>query len=192
MIAIPDALWERLLDEIARTVSGVERVAYLDGFRAGEALIVTTLTIPDAELNPGFFTVGAGSMSQAGRHFRQFGMSRLAQVHTHGGAGCRHSQYDDEHPYSQRAGAISIVLPNHATERPGPLDGIVHIREGDGWVALTTEDAARLIRVVPSLLDFRSQKWIASKPGTLGRLMTNCATWISQIRSRSRSSFPRN
>ena len=189
MIAIPDSVWQTLLDEFARAVQSVERVAYLDGFLLGDSGVVTTVTLPDAELNPGFFTVSAETMSQAGRHFRQYGMARLVQVHTHGGSGCYHSDYDDKHAYSQRRGALSIVLPYHARNRPTPFDGVIHLREESGWLPLTEHEAAQVIRIVPSLLDYRSPIWIESTTGTLERWMANCSRWIRQLPSRSRSFF---
>lgn len=155
MIVIPEAIWQRLLGEFARTRGPVERIAFLDGVRAAEDGVVTTLTLPDADLSGSWYDVSAEAMSQAGGHLREHRMARLAQVHTHGGSGCRHSSRDDELAYSQREGAISIVLPEHATRHPGPHDGLVHRKVGDHWVGLSPAEAAEVVRIVPSLLDFR-------------------------------------
>jgi hypothetical protein len=191
VISIPSLLWEQLLDEFARIVQPVERVAYLDGFRLGDSGVVTTITIPDAELHGGYFTVTAEAMSQAGRHFRQYGMARLAQVHTHGGAGCQHSGYDDEHAYAQHLGALSIVLPYHADQRPTPFEAAIHIRQPEGWIALDNEEALAMVRVVPSLFDYRSPIWTESTTVTQGRLMASLFRWIKQTASRLPSRFRR-
>jgi len=175
-LLIPDALWERLLDEFARHDPAVERVGFLDGIRIpaaehgfGDAgnrgetatgwgapiAVATTLVLPRAQLTPGWYRIGAAAMSAAGAHLRTFGPARLAQVHTHGNADTRHSPMDDSRAYSQRPGALSIVLPHHAQHRPAPSQGGVHVREVDGWRRVPPATAGRLIRLVPTILDQR-------------------------------------
>jgi hypothetical protein len=166
VIVIPEAAWTTLLNEFARTVPGVEHVAFLDGVRTESGGVVTTVTIPDAELHSGYYDVSAEAMSEAGRHFRVHRLARLAQVHTHGGAGCRHSWRDDEKAYSHREGAVSIVLPYHAGSRPRPHDGVVHVRSASRWLPLDEQAAREAVRLVPSLLDFRSDRWIESPAAT--------------------------
>jgi hypothetical protein len=166
VIVIPDAIWERLLDEFARTRGSVERVAFLDGIRSGDIGVVTTLTIPDSDLYPGFYDVSSDAMSQAGTHLRRHAMTRLAQVHTHGLGGCHHSLRDDAMAYSQREGAISMVLPYHGTRRPRHDEGATHRRTEDGWVVLESGATAAAIEIVPSLLDFRRSQWIESPTAT--------------------------
>lgn len=187
MISIPDALWSQLLDEFARVDPAVERVAYLDGYRIGDDGVVTTVTIPDADLHPGYYDVSAAAMSQAGQHFRTYEMARLAQVHTHGGAGCHHSWRDDEAAYSQRSGSVSIVLPYHAARRPQPHEGIVHLREADGWTRLDVPQAASTVRLIPALLDFRSPKWIQSQTDTQAPSTGAWSRWMNRIALRFRS-----
>jgi hypothetical protein len=192
VISIPDFLWERLLDEFARLNDPVERVAYLDGFRVGDQKVVTTVTIPDAELHAGYYDVTSAAMSQAGQHFRTYGLARLGQVHTHGGPGCGHSTRDDEAAYSQRIGSVSIVLPYHGQHRPHPTDGSVHIRRHEGWVALDTSQADAAVRLLPSLLDFRSQKWTVSSIATPEPSGTGLFQWIKRTVHRWWSRSRRN
>jgi hypothetical protein len=187
MIVLPGAVWGRLLDELARHVEGVELVAYLDGVREGDLGVVTTLVLPDAELAPGYFTVPTAAMSQAGQHFRQHGLARLLQIHTHGGAGCAHSWRDDEMAYSQQPGALSLVLPFHARRRPGPFDGLLHVREISGWRPLDDDEARSLLRVVPAHLDFRSERWMKLPPATEELSRAGFGRWISRWRRRSSS-----
>ncbi len=160
MISIPEQLWRHLLDQFARHPRGVERVGYLDGMRwydpaGGEHGVVTTVTIPNATLTEGNYRVSAESIARAGRHLPDFGLVRLVQVHTHGNGWVDHSTTDDQKAYTRRPGAISIVLPDHARNQPGPLDGGVHIRDSRGWRRLVTGDAAEFVRIVPSDIDFR-------------------------------------
>src|SRR5438105_998999 len=109
MITIPDCMWELLLDEFAVEARQVEQVGYFDGVPFDVGGVVTTVTIPDADLRPRFFDVSPSAMSQAGKHFRAFRLVRLAQVHTHPEAWTGHSPHDDQRAYSQLEGALSIV-----------------------------------------------------------------------------------
>lgn len=174
MILIPESSWASLLDEFARVGRAVERVAYLDGIRQGSIGVVTSITIPEADLHPGHYDVSAEAMSQAGQHFRQYGLERLAQVHTHRGDWCNHSPRDDERAYSLRDGSVSIVLPHHALNRPGPADGVVHVRRAGQWQALSVDEASAFVRLVPSLLDFRSSQWFVSPIATKA---TSAGAW---------------
>ena len=166
MLSIPEQLWNHLLDQFAQHPRGVERVAYLDGIRWSDTGgrqhgVVTTVTIPNAVLTEGNYRVSAENIAQAGRHLPAYGLVRLAQVHTHGNGWTDHSHTDDEKAYTRRPGAISIVLPDHARNQPGPLDGGVHIREPNRWHRLSLEQAAQVIRIVPSEIDFREgrRRW---------------------------------
>ncbi len=155
MIVLSQLIWDTLLDEFRWPRSAVERVAYIDGIPAGDLQIATTLTIPNAEMHPTYFTVSADAMSEAGKHFRLFGMERLAQVHSHPGRGVKHSSFDDENAYSQSDGSVSIVLPEHARHRPDLMHCGIHIRESHGWRYLSTAEIERAMRIVPGCLDFR-------------------------------------
>lgn len=163
MLFIPDSLWAKLLDTFDESPRDVERVAYLDGLRLrdGEG-VVTTVVVPDATLNAGWYQVSADAVMQAGSHMFTHGLVRLAQVHTHPTDWVDHSSTDDRIAYSQRPGAISIVLPDHARRRPRPADGGVHVRTSSGWRRLSASAAADTVGLVPSFLDFRptaTKRW---------------------------------
>jgi hypothetical protein len=180
-----------LLDEFARQRPGVERVAYLDGYRRDDVGVVTTVVIPDATCEPGYYTVNAEQMREAGKHFRPYGIQRLAQVHTHGDRGLGHSTRDDQMAYSQRDGALSLVLPEHAAGRPKPGQGLLHVRTPDGWLTLDPTEAAAVITVIPSLLDYRRTTWTASQPVTRTRWAAGWHRLIRLARAPSRWSFRR-
>lgn len=185
-LVLPESVWESLLDQFARQRPGTERIAFLDGYQLDGDAVVTTLTIPDATCEPGHYTVSADQMREAGAHFRRYGMVRLAQVHTHGGLGLHHSGRDSQMAYSQRDGAISIVLPEHARHRPLPAAGLVHVRTTDAWRPLRADEAAGLIVLVPSVLDFRREVWAASPPATKSTSAAWLARWMLRLRSRFR------
>jgi hypothetical protein len=182
-LVLPESVWESLLDQFGRQRPGVERIAFLDGYRLGEDAVVTTLTIPDATCEPGYYTGSPDQMREAGAHFRRYGMVRLAQVHTHGGFGLHHSGRDDQMAYSQREGAISIVLPEHAVRRPRPTAGLVHVRTTDSWRPLATGEAADLIVLVPSALDFRRETWTPSPRATKSPFAAWSGRWMRRLLS---------
>ena len=158
MIVIPDSVWDSMLDEFAREMRAVEQVVYLDGVRYAvlpSVGVVTTLTIPDAHLEDGRFEVSSESMSQAGKHLRQFQLKRLAQVHTHPEAWVGHSPWDDLKAYSSAPGSMSIVLPDYARFRPTLNDAGVHLRTETKWRQLVASEVSHYVRVVPGFLDFR-------------------------------------
>lgn len=183
-----------MLKELARERPGVERVAYLDGVRLGTAdsasedglelvhetpAVVTTVTIPDAVLHPGWFRVPAESMRAAGKHLRDLRLMRLAQVHTHGGSWVGHSGTDDDDSYSQRVGAVSIVLPQHANDQQ-QLDGAgIHVRDRDAWRQLAQAEVARAIQFIPELIDLREDTCLDWATGTP---VTPAALFDQQLR----------
>jgi hypothetical protein len=181
-LVIPEDRWAELLVRFAQQKPGDERIGYLDGFMADDAAVVTTVTIPRAECTPGYYTVEAEQRSEAGAHLRRLGMRRLAQVHTHGGADTTASCRDEQLAYSQRAGAVSIILPFHAAERPSPTSGSVNLRTENGWKRLTASEAEGLVFVVPSTLDFRRQLWTESRRGMMAILVAFSGRRTRQLR----------
>jgi hypothetical protein len=157
MIVIPSSAWRRLIGEFLKTGPALERVGYFDGVRNKDIGVVTTVVIPEAELHPRYYRVSADAMSAAGQHLRRYDLVRLAQVHTHGGVWTGHSKRDDERAYSQRPGALSIVLPDHGLCCPGLGDAGVHLRERGGWRELAPDEVLERIRLVPDFLDFRPE-----------------------------------
>lgn len=155
MIVLPKLLWERMLDEFGRVRPSVERVAYLDGVPTQTGGVVTTLTLPNAVLEPRRYNVSAEGMSEAGKHLRAHGLRRLAQVHTHGGKWVNHSPEDDRRAYSQQDGAVSIVLPHHGKHLPTVVEAGVHLRGPDGWRRLEPDEVPDHLQVVPGFSDFR-------------------------------------
>lgn len=157
MIVVPETLWERMLGEFRQLGPSKECVTYFDGVPTRDGGVVTTLTMPDAVLEPRRYRISADAMSQAGEHLRAHRLRRLAQVHTHGDRGVGHSSEDDRRAYSQQDGAVSIVLPYHAKRKPTIADAGVHVREPGGWRRLEPYEISDHLRVVPGFLDFRGK-----------------------------------
>ncbi|MBB3750816.1 hypothetical protein FHT44_003311 [Mycolicibacterium sp. BK634] len=194
MLTIPENIWLTMLDTFTTFPPSHERVAYLDGVRhRGQQVhhsVATTVTVPDAVTSPGNFTVSALAMEQAGEHFSALGLVRLAQVHTHGGSWIDHSHIDDSHAYSQRDGALSIVLPHHGAGHPWPWQTGVHLREPAGWRRLTGDEINDVLRLVPTVLDYRRSTWSAYPTATPATSAVNShrsrqpsrPRWLSSLR----------
>jgi proteasome lid subunit RPN8/RPN11 len=155
-LLLPAAIWESTVAALRRPPHDRERVAFLDGLRGeGGAGAVTTLTLPEALTSAGHYEVDAAQMSRAGRHLRRFGLVRLAQVHSHPAGWTDHSPEDDEAAFSQRDGAISIVVPDYAGCAPGLADCGVHERGPQEWRRLSPTELAARVLIVPSTIDLR-------------------------------------
>lgn len=155
-LVLPARIWQNAMEVLRERPHDLERVVYFDGCRLEPGLgVITTLTIPHAEYTHGHFDVPAEEMSRAGQHLRRLGLVRLAQAHTHPADWTGHSPYDNEMAFSQRDGAISIVIPNFAGCASGLADCGVHIRERRGWRQLRPSELPDTVQVVPSLIDVR-------------------------------------
>lgn len=165
-VRIPEAVWQTVLDLFAQHDPGVERVAYLDGFRidevgypgvepAGRVYVAITVVIPEAVLRPGNYFVPAEAVSAASGYLRTGRMTRVAQVHSHGNDWVDHSPTDDDCAYSQRPGAVSVVVPFHGAMRSDVTECGVHIRTESGWRRVHPES---VLKVIPSVFDHRSAK----------------------------------
>ena len=193
-IRISAALWEEVLDVFAAHQPGVERVAYLDGYRVDETgypgvdpgdqtFVAVTVVVPDADLHPRYYTVSADVISQAGQHLRTLHMTRVAQVHTHGNDWVDHSTTDDDRAYSQRPGTISIVVPHHSQHRPPVADCGVHLRTEHGWRRVKPDS---VITIVPTVLDHRSHPWTPpespASPASTGGIFARFLDWTKRAR----------
>ncbi|MEV0623569.1 hypothetical protein AB0I81_60350 [Nonomuraea sp. NPDC050404] len=190
---IPEALWKAVLDLFAQHPPGVERVAYLDGYRIDETgypgtspghtvYVAVTVVVPDAILRPGNYVVPAEAVSAAGHHLRAERMTRIAQIHSHGDDWVEHSRTDDDRAYSQRPGAISIVVPFHGATRPDVTDCGVHVRTETGWRRV---HPANFIKIIPSVLDHRSTPWMPTQdPAPTGGIFSRSRAWMGTVLSR--------
>ena len=85
------------------------------------------------------------------------GLVNLAQVHTHPPqCSVSHSPYDDQHSYSTREGALSLVWPDYGCTAGLNLKGVgVHERRGGRWIRLNEEQVVQRIHLVDSIADYR-------------------------------------
>jgi hypothetical protein len=155
-LIIPGATWQTAIAALRQPPHDRERVAYFDGPRSQHGIgIVTTLTLPNADERDGNFHVNASEMSRAGQHLRRLDLMRFAQIHSHPASWTGHSSYDDEMAFSQRDGAISIIVAHFAGCSPGLADCGVHLRDAEGWRELDRVEKSAVVQIVPSVVDLR-------------------------------------
>lgn len=117
--------------------------------------VVTTVVNPVQRVSRGYFEVPHEGTRAMGEALVHHGLVNLAQVHTHPGRWVDHSEWDDDHAYSTREGALSLVWPCYGRElRPSEEWG-VHERRGGAWVRLDSAAVVGRIIVVPGALNLR-------------------------------------
>jgi hypothetical protein len=135
---------------------GVETACFWFGVDAGQLQVVTTVALPKLYQTSGNYLVEMSSLRRMAALMRPSGLTNLAQVHTHPTEWVKHSPYDDEHAYSTRHGALSLVWPHYGATLGHDLHGIgVHERRNGEWIRLSETQTEERIRLVDDLADFR-------------------------------------
>lgn len=137
--------------------AGVETACYWFGMEVEQVQIATTLALPRLFQTSGSYQVDSASMRLIAQEMRDQGLVNLAQIHTHPpGCSVWHSRYDDQHAYSTREGALSLIWSGYGLGVSHTLAGIgVHERRNGRWVHLSEEEIAKRMRLVDSLVDHR-------------------------------------
>lgn len=112
------ALWERLLEELARRGSGErESGAFLLGRRWGERREILDVAYYDdlapESLVDGMILFPGGAYGELWRLCRERRMQVVADIHTHPHA-ARQSWIDREHPMIAEVGHIALIAPRFA------------------------------------------------------------------------------
>ena len=158
MIILPSSIWDSVLTDLRRGLRRLEHVAFLDGIETDDYKVVTTTTIPKAKLAPRTYTICPAAMAEAGKHLFEYGLVRIAQVHSHPSAFVEHSPYDDEMAYSRHEGAMSIVLPHYAKKNATLESAGVHVYQSRRWIRIDPAQISDWIRIVPSFLKFNRRR----------------------------------
>lgn len=136
--------------------AGVETACFWFGMDAGATQVVTTVAAPKLYQTRGNYSVDMSSLRRLAGAMRGQGLTNLAQVHTHPSEWVGHSPYDDDHTYSTREGAISLVWADYGLSLGYDLNGIgVHERREGLWVLLDERETKERIRLVDDFADFR-------------------------------------
>lgn len=135
-----------------------EGVVYWFGFESGEAAIVTTLVVPDADTSWGCIRTTPQANAQALSAIVGTPLILLGQAHSHPGAGVRHSETDDRETFASFDGAISVVVPNFGRDEIDLETCGIHRHTGGAFQYIETSEISDHICVLPDEADFRKKK----------------------------------
>lgn len=135
----------------------VETACFWFGVDAGHLQIVTTVAVPKLFQTRGNYQVEKTSMRRLAAAMREKRLTNLAQIHTHPpGCDVKHSLYDDEHAYSTKDGALSLVWGDYGSHLRSDLHGIgIHERRDGEWILLSEKKASQRILLADDFADFR-------------------------------------
>jgi len=158
-VYIAENLLERtrtLLASFAKN-SRSEGVVYWFGFELGEAAVVTTLVVPDADTSWGCIRTSPRANAEALSAIIGTPLILLGQAHSHPGVGVRHSETDDRETFASFDGAISVVVPNFGQEKINLETCGIHRHTDGAFQYIETSEIADHISVLPGEADFRKK-----------------------------------
>ncbi len=158
-VYITENLLERtrtLLASFAKN-SRSEGVVYWFGFEFGEAAVVTTLVVPDAETSWGCIRTSPQANAEALSAIIGTPLILLGQAHSHPGDGVRHSETDDRETFASFDGAISVVVPNFGREKINLETCGIHRHTDGAFQYIKPSEIADHISVLPGEADFRKK-----------------------------------
>ncbi len=134
-----------------------EGVVYWFGFELGEAAVVTTLVVPDADTSWGCIRTSPQANAEALSAIIGTPLILLGQAHSHPGDGVRHSETDDRETFASFDGAISVVVPNFGRETINLDTCGIHRHTGGTFQYIEPSEIADHISVLPGEADFRKK-----------------------------------
>jgi hypothetical protein len=111
--------------------------------------------VPKQVVGPGRFDIPHAATRAMGERLVEYQLVNVAQVHSHPDWCVEHSPWDDDHAYSRRDGALSIVWPCYGTLLPAIEHWGVHECQDRTWRLLDPAETARRVVILPSVLDLR-------------------------------------
>lgn len=158
-VYITEILLERTYALLANfsEISRSEGVVYWFGFELGEAAVVTTLVVPDADTSWGCIRTTPKANAQALSVIVGTPLILLGQAHSHPGSGVRHSPTDDLETFASFDGAISVVVPNYGKEAINLETCGIHRHLRGAFQYIATPEISAHIRLLPGEADFRKK-----------------------------------
>lgn len=129
---------------------GNEGLVFLAGTQENDQTFFTTVVVPKIQNTRGSVFVDAGEYGNCGKVARAAGLVVLAQVHSHPGSCCHHSDGDDRLIVMPFEGMLSIVVPNYARRLVPVSQWGVHQRHGRTWYLCRPESVAKYL-IVPAM-----------------------------------------
>ncbi len=150
-----------LAQETARILSSFaterpsEGIVYWFGIERGDAAVVTTLIVPDADTNDGCIRTSVEANAAAITVITGTPLVFIGQAHSHPGRHVSHSQVDDEEGFARFDGAISVVVPWFGKYGLSIEQCGVH-RHMNGKYSRVRDIEAHL-RILPGFADLRAK-----------------------------------
>jgi len=131
-----------------------ENVLYIAGFIDSSRRVGCAVIAPEAETGWGYYSTSRDSHSAVLEFLGNSGLSVVAQVHCHPGAGTEHSDADDDLAFVHVEGHWSLVIPLYGLRGMMPLSacGIHRFSGGQFWL-LSPEAAETRVIITPSFTD---------------------------------------
>jgi proteasome lid subunit RPN8/RPN11 len=112
---------------------GNEGLVFLAGWRTETLVFYSTVIAPRVRNDFGSVFVEAGEFGRCAKQARNTGLQILAQVHSHPGSCCHHSDGDDKLIILPFEGMLSVVVPNYAIQDVSLAQCGVHQYQRRTW-----------------------------------------------------------
>lgn len=133
-------------------IRGNEGLLFLAGTQEGNQTFYSTAVVPKVKNTRGSVFVDAAEYGNCGRTARKSGLQILAQVHSHPGNCCHHSDGDDKLIVMPFDGMLSIVIPNYGRSLTPIHTWGVHQRRGRTWYLCRPESVESSFVIAPLVL----------------------------------------
>jgi hypothetical protein len=144
-----------LLDSFALRCPS-EGVVYWFGIESGNAAVITTLVVPDADTSDGCVHTSAVTNAAAIRVITGSPLVYIGQAHSHPGHHVSHSPVDDAETFARFEGAISVVVPWFGRYGLRINECGVYRHLGGRFRGVSDVDAH--LRIMPGFADLRTAK----------------------------------
>jgi hypothetical protein len=165
-IYITQNLLERTRELLASFAENTrsEGVVYWFGFELGEAAVVTTLVVPNADTRWGCIRTTPQVNAQALSAIVGTPLILVGQAHSHPGSGVRHSDTDDKETFASFDGCISVVVPHFGKEGINLETCGIHRHINGAFHYIETSEISDHISVLPGEADFRAKTQTNGSP----------------------------
>ena len=135
-----------------RSAANGSGLVFLAGDRTEYETAYSTVVVPVVRNTHGSVFVDAKEFGKCAKRARQENLLILAQLHSHPGSCCQHSDGDDQLIMLPFEGMLSIVVPNYGeVDVPFVKCGVHQLRNGV-WHLCTEESVRKQFKTTPSLI----------------------------------------
>lgn len=129
---------------------GNEGLIFLAGWRTDQLTFYSSVVVPEIENTFGSVFVAAGEFGRCAKRARSAGLQILAQVHSHPGTCCHHSDGDDKLIILPFEGMLSVVVPEFAAREVTLAECGVHQYQHGTWCLCSGDSVRDRLITAPS------------------------------------------